>query len=279
MIILVLTFLFLAISVIPRNPEQLSSHFSMLQSTKLIKHTITATPAPTDQDNSQSEPDPENQLTSPTPSPTLTATNTPTPTATPTIVPILYGCAMEIRFISGPMEGYSTTFTMVEREYFYDKGDKFDPGKNTGVFYEIQRYLILHSGYQYGNLSNPLEAEFIRKYLESWGNNNQDYVEGQIEALKGSEMIWICNNQEAVRVELVEVIRLSHEASSQLWLDPQNFNQIIADREGDASEWIGEMQQNVPPSVYISFCGWGPPTITANRSIYYRYIMRFEILN
>ena len=156
MIILVLTFLFLAISVIPRNPEQLSSHFSMLQSTKLIKHTITATPAPTDQDNSQSEPDPENQLTSPTPSPTLTPTNTPTPTATPTIVPNLYGCAMEIRFISGPMEGYGTTFTMVEREYFYNKGDKFDPGNNTGVFYEIQRYLILHSGYQYGNLSNPL---------------------------------------------------------------------------------------------------------------------------
>jgi len=177
------------------------------------------------------------------------------------------------------MEDYGTTFTMVDREYFYDRGDKFDPGKNTGVFYEDQRYLILHSGYQNGNLSNPLEAEFIRKYLESWGNYDHDYIEAQINALIGSEMIWICNNQEALRIKLVDVIRLSHDASSQLWLEPQNLLQIVADREGNASEWIGEMQGSETPSVYIGFCGWGPSTITVNRSIYYRYIMRFEIMN
>jgi len=96
MIILVLTFTFLAISIIPRHPEQVSSHFSILQSTKLIKLTLTATPGPIHQDNSLSEPDPDNQLTSPTPSPTVTPTHTPTPTATPTVVPNLYSCAMEI---------------------------------------------------------------------------------------------------------------------------------------------------------------------------------------
>lgn len=288
MIILTLSLIFLIMGIIPRNPNEVSSNFSLSQATKLNKTTLTATQAlPTDpatdlatstEEISFTSTNTEIAYISPTPSPTPTPTNTPTPTATPTIIPDLYGTYMELRFTSGPLEDYGTTFTMVERQYFYDKGDLFDVGKNTGVFYEDLRYLILHSGYEDSTLTNALEAEFLRKYLESWGNSGNDYIESQMETLKGSKMIWISDYQKAIEVELVDVIRLSHEASSELWLEPENLLQIIEDREGNASEWIGEMNQSDTPSVYLAFCGWGPSSVTEDRSIYYRYVIRFEIL-
>jgi len=43
---------------------------------------------------------------------------------------------------------------MVDREYFYDRGDKFDPGKGTGVYYWEPHYFILHSSYVNGNTSD-----------------------------------------------------------------------------------------------------------------------------
>jgi len=278
-VIFVLVLLFLGMGAFPRNPNRVSSHFNVFQSTKMIKPTLTATPGleimntPTVYENTGT---PVSTLT---PTITFTPTSTPTPTATPTVIPDLYGCDMELRFTSGPLEGYGTTFKMIDRDYFYDKSDKFATGKNTGVFYENQRYLILHSGYLGGDFSKPLEAEFIRKYLELWGNNDTAYIEGQIQSLLGSEMIWICNSQQAVNLKFVEVVRLSHESSGQLWVNPANILQIIDERKGEPAEWIGDIENDTQKSVYLGFCGWGPPGVTQNRSIYYRYVLRFDIVN
>jgi hypothetical protein len=186
---------------------------------------------------------------------------------------------MELRFISGPLDGTGTTFTMIDRSYFYDKGDKFDTGKNTGLFYEDQHYIILHSGYLGGNLSNPLEIEFLRKYIELWGNNEKAYIEDQIHTLIGSEMVWICDAQETINLKLAEVVRLSHQSSNELWLNPTDILQIIEEKGGDSSEWIGDIEDTPQKSVYLGFCGWGPPEITQNRSIYYRYVLRFETVD
>ncbi|MBU2578419.1 hypothetical protein KKA69_06400 [Patescibacteria group bacterium] len=264
--ILVLAFVFLGMGAISLNPNRVSSNFSLLQSTSFIKPTQNSTNTIIDDQSSL------------TPIQTLTPTPTSTPTPTPTIVPNLYGCNMEIRFLTGPLEEEGTTFSMLDESYFYDKGDKFEPGKNTGLFYEEPRYLILHSGYQGSNILTPLEIEFVRNYLEQWGNNGQDYIEEQIQNLKGSEMVWICDGQEILETRLVDVARLSHEASHRLWLEPRNLFQILDDREGSASEWIGDIDHTNISSVYLGFCGWGPPEIVSGRSIYYRYILRFEIL-
>lgn len=278
-VIFALVLFFLGMGALPRIPNRVSSHFNMFQSTKMSKPTLSATPG--FEITSTPIPYEENEtpVSSPTPTITPTPTFTLTPTATPTIIPDLYGCDMELRFTSGPLEGYGTTFTMINRDYFNFKGDKFATGKNTGVFYEDQRYLILHSGYLGGDFSKPLEAEFFRKYLELWGNNEIAYVEDQIQSLLGSEMVWICNAQQAVNLQLAEVVRLSHESSGQLWIDPTNILQIIDDRKGEPTEWIGDIDNPPQKSVYLGFCGWGPPGITQNRSIYYRYVLRFDILN
>jgi len=113
----------------------------------------------------------------PTQMPTVTATlqPRPTPTSTPTLIPNLYGCSMAFEFVSGPLEGRGTTFTMVDEDYFTDKGELFAPGNNTGLIYEDQAYIILHSGFKDGRLLEPLEIEFVRKYLESWGSSGEDH--------------------------------------------------------------------------------------------------------
>ena len=168
---------------------------------------------------------------------------------------------------------------MLDRSYFQDKGDKFDPGKQTGIFYENQRFLLLHSGYLGGNPLYPLESEFIRKYLELWGNNDSSYIEDQIQSLIGSEMVWSCKDQKTINLQLSEIIRLSHTATNQLWLDPANLLTIIENREGEPSEWIGAINNPTQRSIYFGFCGWGPPEIAQNRSIYYRYVFRFDIMD
>ncbi len=278
-IILILSLFFLGMGILPRYPNRVSSHFSLLEATKMVKPSLSVTPGLGSDTDLEPLGTSDILNSTSTSTPTPTSTLTPTPTATPTIIPDLYGCEMELRFTSGPLERNGTTFTMIDRTYFYDKGDKFDTGKNTGLFYEDQHYLILHSGYLSGNLTNPLEIEFLRKYLELWGNNDSSYIENQIQSLVGSEMVWICDAQQAINVKLAEVVRLSHEASSDLWLNPENIFQIIQDRDGEPSEWIGDIQDFDQKSVYLGFCGWGPPEITQNRSIYYRYILRFDVLN
>ena len=182
-------------------------------------------------------------------------------------------------FTSGPLEGEGTRYLMLDESYFFDKGDKFDTGKNTGIFYNEQRYVILHSGYNNGNILSPLEIEFLRKYLEEWGNSGTDYIEGQIEDLIGSEMVWDCEGQEVMRTRVEDVVRLSHEASNRLWLEPENIFNILEDREGESSEWIGELEKIFPETLYLGFCGWGPPGVTQGRSTYYRYLVQFEVLN
>ena len=168
---------------------------------------------------------------------------------------------------------------MLDETYFFDKGDKFDTGKNTGIFYDTERYMILHSGYNGGNILSPLEIEFLRKYLELWGNEEMDYIEGQIADLIGSEVVWRCDGQEVMETKVKDVVRLSHEASTRLWLEPQNIFEILEAREGESSEWIGEIDKMIPETAYLGFCGWGPPGISEGRSTYFRYLVQFEILD
>ncbi len=219
-----------------------------------------------------------------TPQPTLetqiiSPTTTPTSTPTPTPIADLWGCQMEMRFTSGPLAGEGTTFTMLDETYFQDKGDKFDTGKNTGIYYQDQKYVILHSGLIGWNPFSPLEVEFIRAYLENRGNESREYIEGQIDELTGSEIVWRCDGEIVLITRLVNIVRLSYEASTRLWLDPFNIQDIIRSREGLEDEWIGDMGPDTERSIYLGFCGWGPPHILRNRQTYYRYVLRFEKLN
>ena len=95
-----------------------------------------------------------------------------------------------MKFTSGPLEGKSAEFLILGQEYFDDKGDLFYPGEKTAVFYDGPKYLILHSAFQNGNVLRPLEAEFIRKYLEYWGESGTDYIQTQMDSLIGSEIEW-----------------------------------------------------------------------------------------
>lgn len=270
-IIIVLSLIVFSLAILSRVTDQETSHAGIFVPPGLIKPSLTPTPI----------------LETPgadtaTPSlPTATPTNTPTPTPspTPTVVPNLYGCRIEINFTAGPLEGEGTSFSMLDETYFYDKGDKFDTGKNTGIFYDTERYMILHSGYNGGNILSPLEIEFLRKYLELWGNEEMDYIEGQIADLIGSEAIWRCDGQEIMVTKVKDVVRFSHEASTRLWLEPQNLFEILETREGEPSEWIGEIDQMIPETAYLGFCGWGPPGIAEGRSTYFRYLVQFEIVD
>jgi hypothetical protein len=269
--LLVISIVFLGLGAIPNVVEITEAHAGLLQSTNILKPTLTQTPA-------QNTPMAGIAQTE-VPTNTATASPTPTPSPTPTVVPNLYGCNMEIRFTSGPLEGEGTAFSMLDETYFFDKGDKFDTGKNTGIFYDEQRYVILHSGYNKGNILSPLEIEFLRKYLELWGAEDPEYIRNQIDNIIGSRIVWLCNGQQVMETKVKDVARLSHDASTRLWLEPQNIFEIINTRASDPSEWIGEIDQIIPKSLHLAFCGWGPPGIKEDRSTYYRYIFQFEILD
>ncbi len=268
--IILLTALFFGMGLLGNHPNLTNRNFSMLNPASFIKPSQTFSPdLYTGQDILIEG------LSSNTPEPTIQ----PSPTPTPTIIPDLFGCSMEISFISGPVVGEGTNFTMLAKSYFYDKGDKFDIGKNTGIFYDDLGYVILHSGYQDGNLLSPLEIEFLRKYLELWGNSGTAYIEDKIQELKGSEVIWRCDNRQVMTTIVEDVIRLSHDASNQLWLEPYTMFQLIDDRPGIASEWVGELDYSDKKSIYLGFCGWGPPEISSGRSVYYRYLVRLSIVD
>jgi len=205
-------------------------------------------------------------------------TLTPPPTPTPDPYSALYGCQMEIRFATGPLSDKSSNFNVLDRDYFYDKGDKFAPGKGTAIFYEAQRYFILHSAYVKGNVLRPMEAEFLRKYLEYWGTTGTEYIEGQIDSLIGSQVVWVCNEETVFETEIIGITRLSHEASNRLWLEPENIVDIIRDKEGLVSEWIGELQDTDQPTFYVGFCGWGPQSLDQDRYTYYRYLIQLEVM-
>lgn len=200
-----------------------------------------------------------------------------TPTPTPDPFSSLYGCEMEVKFVSGPLESKSTNFTVLDQDYFFDKQDKFDPGKGTGVYYEFLHYFILHSSYYKGNILRPLEAEFLRKYLENWGETENEYIQYQMDSLEGSEAAWFCNGKQVFQTEVNGIIRLSHKASEDLWIEPENLEQILKDREGLVSEWIGEINETDHPYLYIGFCGWGSDTLGDDRFAYFRYLIRFEV--
>jgi hypothetical protein len=200
------------------------------------------------------------------------------PVATPNPFSNLYGCAMEIKFISGPLESKGTQFKVLNKDYFFDKGDQFFPGKKTGVFYEEQHYFIIHSSYVNGDIFKPLEAEFIRIYLESWGDTSLDYIQKQIELINQSMIVWTCNESQIFLTQINGIIRLSHEASYDLWLEPSTLEQILKERKGINSEWIGEINETEKPTIYIGFCGWGPSSLGDERFSYFRYLMALEVL-
>lgn len=201
-----------------------------------------------------------------------------TPTPTPDPFARFYGCQMEMKVLTGPLESKVSTFEVLGRDYFADKGDKFAFGKGTGVFYEQQRYLILHSSYINSNALRPMEAEFLRRYLENWGNHGPEYVREQIDALIDSEVLWICDGKSVFKTKVSGVSRLSYEASNRLWLNPLELEEILVDREGDPAEWIGTIPQSDEQTLYLGFCGWGPASLESERYTYYRYLIQFEII-
>jgi len=210
----------------------------------------------------------------------------PVPTKTlPTILttsdpsPDLYGCKMSIEFTSGPLENQTSEFAVLDETYFQDKGDNFAVGKGTAIYYETQPYLILHSSYVNGNMLKPMEAEFIRKYLEHWGKNGNEFIQERIDSLIGSQINWFCNDDLVFGTTINGITRLSHEASNRLWLRPSEIEDILEDKEGLSSEWIGEIASTNDPSLYLGFCGWGPPSIDNGRYTYYRYLINFTIQN
>ncbi len=243
--------------------------------------TVTVTPAASET-QAPTEISSAEQISTPVVSePTPAATDiqpTPTLSPTPDIFSTLYGCEMEIRFVSGALESRTTDFSVLGRDYFDDKADKFDAGKGTGIFYEAQRYFILHSAYINSNILRPLEAEFLRKYLENWGNSSNDFIQGQIDALTGSEVLWICDGSTVFNTRINGTVRLSHQASERLWLEPQALENILRDREGLVSEWIGSIEPSNRETIYLGFCGWGPQSTGSARYTYYRYLISFEIL-
>ena len=202
---------------------------------------------------------------------------TPTPEPTPDPFSALYNCEMELTFINGPLETRSTSVDVLGEDYFEDKGDKFAPGKGTAIYYEAQRYFILHSSYVNGNVLKPMEAEFIRHYLENWGNTDPEVIQENIDNLIGSEVIWICNGKSAFKTTITGITRLSHAASERLWLEPTELEAILTNREGLDSEWVGEIQPTGEPVIHLGFCGWGPNNLEVGRFTYYRYLLQFTV--
>ena len=213
-------------------------------------------------------------LPDPTPVPTKIL---PTIPPTPNPAPDLYGCEMRIEFSSGPLENQTSDFEVLDETYFLDKSDQFAVGKGTGVYYESQPYLILHSSYVNGNALRPMEAEFIRKHLEHWGKYGNEYIQGQMDALIGSQVNWYCNDELVLETTIDSIVRLSHAASERLWLEPTEIEDILADREGLVSEWIGEITTSDEPNLYLGFCGWGPSDLDYGRYTYFRYLLSFTI--
>ena len=201
------------------------------------------------------------------------------PTASPTLDPFstLYNCDMEISFTSGPLESKSTDFKVLGLDYFQDKGDKFDPGKGTGIYYEAQHYFIIHSSYVNGNILRPMQAEFIRKYLEYWGESGSKYIEGQMQNLIGSEVLWSCDGKLIFKTRIDSVVRLSHVVTEDVWLNPENLISILYNTETKGEDWLGEMTYSSDPHLYVGFCGWGPQSSGDARFTYFRYIIRFVI--
>lgn len=209
---------------------------------------------------------------------TPVARNTKTPLPTPTEISFFdfYGCHLELKFVSGPLEKQETSLYILGEDYFQDKGDKFKVGKNTGVYYKNSRYLVLHSGYENGNILKPLEAEFIRKYLENWGNEKPEYVLNKISDLKNSEVVWICDGTPVLKTKVTGAVRLSHMSSEELWLNPEKIETIIMEKQGLSQEWLGKINLSQSDK-YIGFCGWAPKG-EENRYSYFRYVIGFEIL-
>lgn len=202
----------------------------------------------------------------------------PTITLTPDPLGNLYHCQMTIEFTSGPLESESTSFTVLGEDYFIDKGDKFDVGKGTGIYYEPQHYFILHSSYIRGIFNRALEAEFIRQYLESWGQAGPQTIQKNIDDLIGSEVVWTCEGGSRFVTKIDGVIRLSHEASNRLWLEPLNIPEILIDREGLASEWVGGIEIKDDSRFLLGFCGWGPESLGEERYTYFRYLLSFDLI-
>jgi hypothetical protein len=163
-------------------------------------------------------------------------------------------------------------------DYFSNKEDKFKPGKGTGIYYQDQHYFIIHSSYVNGNILRPMEGVFLRKYLEYWGSSGNAYVQGQIDSLIGSKVVWSCDGEQIFRTKISGIARLSHEASNRLWLEPEHLEEVVVEKEGLVSEWIGNINPTSEPHLYLAFCGWAANSNSSDRYTYFRYLLQFEII-
>jgi len=123
-----------------------------------------------------------------------------------------------------------------------------------------------------------MEAEFLRRYLENWGWADPSTIQENLSQLIGSEVLWRCGDQNLFSTRVNGIIRLSHEASNRLWLEPRNIDEILRSREGLPSEWIGNLPLEDERDLIIGFCGWGPFSLGEARFTYFRYLISFEVL-
>jgi hypothetical protein len=123
-----------------------------------------------------------------------------------------------------------------------------------------------------------MEAEFLRRYLENWAETDHTFIQGQMEKLMSAEATWTCDEDTTINTRVSGIVRLSHEASERLWLEPHELPQIIKDKEGDQDQWIGNIEESANPNLYIGFCGWGPESLGNKRFTYYRYLIQFEVI-
>ena len=200
----------------------------------------------------------------------------PTQIPSQVVIPDLKTCVLRMTFTNGPLAGKQSQFFVLGKDYFFDKGEQFDPGKNTAVYYEESRHIILHSAYLEADLQQPLEAEFIRFSLEAWGEVTNSFIEDNIAALTGSQVAWFCDGDLLFITVITGIIRLSEAASTRLWLEPDNIAQILADREGLETEWIGALDEIDQPGILLGFCGWGPIELGNDRFYTYRYLVHLK---
>ena len=170
---------------------------------------------------------PEKTITTEAPEPFFPQSTT---IPTPDNLASLYGCETIITFTSGPLKNQISKFTVLDRDYFEDKGDKFALGKGTAVFYEKTPYLILHSSFLNGNILKPMEAEFIRKYLEHWGKKDNDYIQQQIDQLIGSEIEWLCNGEYLLTTRSTALLGCL-TSIGKVMVEPEEIENILIERK------------------------------------------------
>ncbi len=187
---------------------------------------------------------------------------------------------LEIQFDEGLLAGKSAKFNVVSPDNlgpFKTTRDALGLDSKTGVIRKDNYgnlLLGLHSGYLLAS-GRPLEAEFLRYSLEEWGRDTK-YVENKLSEIIGSSGT-ITLNEYVFQIEVIGAIRLQHEESGEINLNPEMVLDIVTKTVDDQYIALGDIRPfekaKSEHRLMINFCGWGPNKQTT----YYRYIILIDI--